>query len=210
MIYKEDWFEIRYNECDTNYINFLIGYFNSEKEKIFKFFDINRLSKRLIIIIYDDVSKYKDYRNNNISETSVGNMDFDDNNYYLNILSYKEIIKRKGHENDNLEYMYKLLIHEFVHICHEEIGTYKQSLIWVKEGIAIILSKQYEGLDYKLSNCNLNDLINNKRLWYINYYTLMNYALKKYGIDYLKKLVFESKFAEKETDKIYNEVEMIM
>ena len=162
--------------------------------------------KKLIINIYDDINKYTEYRNNNISDTSIGNMDFDDNNYYLNILSYKEIIKRKGHTNDTITYMYKTIIHELVHICHEENGTYNNSLIWVKEGIAIVLSKQYEGLDYKINNCSLEDLINNRRTWYINYYTLMDYALKKYGNDYIKRLVIDSNFSKEETSKIYNEV----
>ena len=206
MKYDSKTYEINYNECDKEYIDNLIVYFNKEKDNIFKFFDLNNLSKKLIINIYDDINKYTEYRNNNISDTSIGNMDFDDNNYYLNILSYKEIIKRKGHTNDTITYMYKTIIHELVHICHEENGTYNNSLIWVKEGIAIVLSKQYEGLDYKINNCSLEDLINNRRTWYINYYTLMDYALKKYGNDYIKRLVIDSNFSKEETSKIYNEV----
>lgn len=198
--------EIIYNECDNCYIDQLISYFYSEKIKVFDFFNIKKLSKKLVIVIYDNIDKYANYRNNHINDTSIGNIDFDDNNYYLNILSYKEIIKRKGHEKNNLEYMYKTVIHEFTHICHEEIGTYKDSLIWVKEGIAIVLSNQYNGIKYKLNNCSVEDLISDRRTWYINYYSLMDYALNKYGLKYIRNLVFDTDFAKKETKNIYTKL----
>ena len=117
-------YTINYNECDKEYISDLISYFDDRKTDIFKFFGIEKLSKKLIINLYDSIDKYSEYRNYNLSLASVGNMDVLDDNYYLNILSYKEFIKRKGHENDNLDYMFKTLLHEFIHICQEEIDNH--------------------------------------------------------------------------------------
>ena len=90
MIKKGAWYEFRYNECDTDYIDNLINYFDIESKTIFEFFDIDELSKNLIITIYDYIDKYSNYRNN-ISSTSVGNMDFDDDNSYR-YKCYKELV----------------------------------------------------------------------------------------------------------------------
>ena len=205
MKYCQNDFDIIYNECDIDYIDNLIEYFKDKKQMILKFFEINELRKKLIIKLYGDISEYSSYRNNNLLDTSVGNMDFDDNCYYINILSYKEFIKRKGHKNDSLDYYFKTIMHEFVHICHEEIGTYKKTLIWLREGIAIVLSKQYDGLNYKIDNCTLDILISDKRTWYINYYSLVDYTIKKYGLDYIMNLILNPNIQKEETIKIYNE-----
>lgn len=206
MKYETDEYIINYNECDEEYIEEFIKYFEQEKASIFDFFNINKLNKKLIIKLYDTVDKYAEYRHNNLYEWSVGNMDVDDNNYYIHMLSYKPLITRKGHEKDNLTYLYKLLIHEFVHVCHEDIEPIRKSLIWIREGIAILLSHQYDELEKKLNNCSLDDLVtNNNRIGYINYYTLMDYALNTYGNEYVKRLVFDSEFGKEETEKIYNE-----
>ncbi len=85
MNYKYDDFEVVYCESDMEYIDDFCSYFIRNKELILNFFGLNRLSKELKIVFYDDIEKYSEIRNNNISETSVGNMDFDDNYYYINI-----------------------------------------------------------------------------------------------------------------------------
>lgn len=206
MKYETNEYEIIYNECDKEYIEEFIKYFEQEKENIFNFFNIEKLNKKLIIKLYDTIDKFAEYRHNVLYEWSVGNMDVDDNNYYIHMLSYKELIKRKGHENQDIIDLYKLLLHEFVHVCHENIEPIRKSLIWVREGIAILLSHQYDNKEKRLTNCTLEDLVtNNNRIGYINYYTLMNDALINNGVEYVKQLVSNSEFAKEETSKIYNE-----
>lgn len=203
MKYETDEYIINYNECDEEYIEEFIKYFEQEKASIFDFFNINKLNKKLIIKLYDTVDKYAEYRHNNLYEWSVGNMDVDDNNYYIHMLSYKPLITRKGHTDKQLDDFYKLLVHEFVHVCHEDKGNIRNSLVWIREGIAILLSKQKYEL--KELDCSLNDLQNNNQVSYGNYYTLMDYALNTCGNEYVKRLVFDSEFGKEETEKIYNE-----
>lgn len=93
MEYSKKDYEIIYNECDNEYINEFINYFEKEKERIFKFFNIKKLKKKLVIILYDERDKYAEYRNYKLYDWSIGNMDVDQNNYYIHMLSYKEIIK---------------------------------------------------------------------------------------------------------------------
>ena len=205
MKYETEEYIINYNECDKEYIKDFIKYFEIEKENIFDFFSIDKLDKKLIINLYDELEKYAEYRHHQLFETSVGNMDVDDNNYYIHMLSYKELIKRKGHTLDQLDYLYKIVVHEFVHICHENIEPIRKSLVWIREGIACLLSHQYDHREMELKNCTLEDLLNDNRVWYINYYSLMNFALINYGIDYVRQLIFNSEFGKEETSKIYNE-----
>lgn len=203
MIYETNEYIVFYNECDKEYINELIKYFEIEKIQIFKFFETKNLSKKLNINLYDELNKYVEYRDNKLNETSVGNIDVDDNNYYIYMLSYKELIKRKGHDKKDINDFFKLLIHEFVHICHEDNGTLHKSLRWIREGAAIFLSNQkYEE---GLVDCKLENLISEGSNYYVNYYTLIKYSYEKYGKNYLKKLMFDSEFGKEQTALIYND-----
>lgn len=202
MKYESDEYIINYNECDKEYIKEFVKYFEQEKRNIYNFFGIDKLKKKLIINLYSKIDKYAEYRKYKLSETSVGNMDYNDDNYYIHMLSYKELIKRKGYNNKTLEDFYKLLIHEFVHVCHEDRGNIKDSLVWIREGIAIILSNQ----NYELElNCTLEDLLNNNQVSYTNYYTLMNYVLNHYDKNYSAMIVIDSLFGKGETSNIYIE-----
>ena len=156
MEYVKKDYELIYNECDNEYINELINYFEKEKERIFDFFDIKKLKKKLIIKLYDERDKYAAYRNYKLYEWSIGNMDVDQNNYYIHMLSYKEIIKIKVHDKKNLDDFNKLLVHEFIHVCHEDYGTCHKVLRWISEGIAIYLSKQ--NYSEGLTNCNVESV----------------------------------------------------
>lgn len=205
MIFKTSEYEIIYNSCDNAYIDQLIDYFDDKKYKILRLFEIEKLNKKLIIKLYDTIDKYAEYRNYHLSETSVGNMVEDDNNYYIHMLSYQALIKRKGHENKDLVGLYKLLVHEFVHVCHSDIGDLYNSPIWVREGIAVLLARQYNKKENKPINCTLEDLLINKQVLYSNYYDLMHYALFDCGIDYVKKLLADNEFANEEITKLYDE-----
>ena len=76
-------------------------------------------------------------------------------------------------------------------------------MIWVKEGIAIFLSNQYDGYTEKMDHCTLQDLLNDNRSWYINYYTLTKHAYYMNGISYLKMLSLNPSFALDQTPLIY-------
>ena len=204
MFYNDNYI-IKYNECDKEYINNLINYINEEYNKILDFFGIDILKKKLIINIYDDINKYKEYRGNNINDTSVGNMDVSDSNYYINVLSYKEYIKRKGNEEKNINDYFKLIIHELIHVFHEEYGTLHKSLIWIREGLAIYLSHQYDGVIKRLNKCKLVDLLEDNRCYYINYYVLIDYVFNKYGKAYINNLISNPKIQIEETKKIFND-----
>lgn len=203
MFYNDNYI-IKYNECDKDYIDDLVNYINKEYNNILEFFGIEKLKKKLIISIYDDINKYKEYRGDNINDTSVGNMDVSDNNYYINVLSYKEYIKIKGNENKNVVDYYRLIIYELIHVVHEDYGTLHKSLIWIREGLAIYKSHQNDGVKKRLNKCKLVDLLEDNRCYYINYYVLIDYAFNKYEEDYIKNLISNPDIQIEETKKIFN------
>ncbi len=205
MKYEINNFIFNYNSCDKQYIHDLINDFNLRVNEIYNFFDIKGLKKQLIINICSELYLFEGRSN-----TSVAFKDDDLNNYYIYILSYDEFIKRKTHENNNLDYYFKTLLHEFVHVVQEDVGLYRDCLIWLREGLAIVLSNQYGNINYKLNNCLLEDLLNDKRVWYINYYSLVSYIKNTYGINYLKKLINNPLEQKEETIKIYNELENLL
>ena len=198
-------FIIKYNEDDNEYINELNKYIDNEINCILEFFDIKELKKKIVINLFDSLDKYKNYRKGNISDSSVGNFDMDEFNYYVNVLSYKEYIKRKGYESKTIEDYFKLIIHELIHAIHVEYGTLYETLIWIREGFAIYKSHQYEGKLKRLNKCTLKDLLENKLSSYINYYVLIDYAFNKYGEDYIKNLISNPDIQIEETKKIFND-----
>ena len=46
-------YTINYNECDKEYIDGLISYFENNKDRIFEFFGIKELSKKLGYVLID-------------------------------------------------------------------------------------------------------------------------------------------------------------
>src|SRR5574344_2992911 len=122
MIKKLDNYTIEYNECDLDYINDIIS--NFDMNKILLFFKIEKLSKPLYIKLYDNIEDYSKARNYEINPSSVGNAHLNGERYEILLLSFKEILKRKGHENRKIDYIWKLLMHEFTHVCHIETGNF--------------------------------------------------------------------------------------
>lgn len=92
------------------------------------------------------------------------------NDSQIHILSYKERIKRKGHDKDTIEDLIKVLPHEFVHTCHLQFKNYKPTLTWINEALATILSNQYDN-EKPVLDCTLDELLNRKsKLCKIQYF----------------------------------------
>ena len=92
-----------------------------------------------------------------------------------------------------------------IHVFHEEYGTLHKSLIWIREGLAIYLSHQYDGVIKRLNKCKLVDLLEDNRCYYINYYVLIDYVFNKYGKAYIYNLISNPKIQIEETKKIFND-----
>ena len=166
------------------------------------FFDINKLDHIVTIKIWNNLEKYRDYfskMNKIIPDWEVARATINKNEYCIDLMSLKERIKCKGHENDNLENLLKVIIHEFVHMCHITFNDYNATMIWFGEGLATNLSNQFKKMEI---NCPLDDVIQGKAK-YINYYSMVKYLLDSFGKDYILMLSKNKKLLENITNDIY-------
>ncbi len=163
---------------------------NNETKEILNFFELSALKEKKNVVIYGDIQKYKSHieQTSEYQEWMCG--DTDDGN--INLLELSEVQKTKAHKNDTLETFLQTIIHEFVHVCQQEVKCDYEGLIWFWEALATNLSKQ-ERKNIDLQNCDFDKLKNdfsNVKNGYGYAYVLGNYMLETYGqkkvLDYVK------------------------
>jgi hypothetical protein len=202
-------FEIEYNKCDLEYIDEVIFSMIKRGEEVMDFFKLDSLDNKVKIKFFDDILEYREYvykkilkENGVVKDWEIGRAGNTKEESYIIMLSYGERLKAKGHENDKIQDMEDLIIHEFVHTCHIQFKNYQNSLNWYSEALATVLAKQYS--NQLKFDCTLEDLIMTKTN-YISYYTIGTYIFDNYDNDYVLKLAKEPKFLESETKRLYNE-----
>ena len=198
-------FEIEYTTDDFAYIDKLVTELEDKYLNIMEFFNLQRLGHTVNIKIWNNLEEYRNYFskkiNRKIPNWEVARATINKNESCIDLLSLKERIKCEGHQKDNLDNLLKVIIHEFVHICHITYNNYNGSMIWFGEGLATNLSNQFTKLEI---NCSLDDLINGKAK-YINYYSMVKYLLDNCSKNYILKLAKDKDLLEKETKNIYYE-----
>lgn len=208
-----DSFTIEYTSDDLTYIDDLIQQFLAFESKIMDFFNLNALDRKVQIKIWNDVKEYEKYIKSEIKrildisieiqEWEAGRTIATKNESQIHFLSYKERLKRKGHSEDTLDSIMKVIIHEFVHICHSQYKQYQSTLTWFNEALATVLAGQYR--DKKLMlDCTLEELLNRK-VNYIRYYTLGKYMFETYKKDDILKLASNNALLKQITPTILEE-----
>ncbi|MGN0637278.1 MAG: hypothetical protein ACI4J0_02810 [Huintestinicola sp.] len=131
------------------------------------FFGLEDIDHCQKIIIYSTAEEYKahtekftEYYSWMIGDTYDGN---------INLLSLERCREAQGHENMTESDYEKLILHEFTHICQQQINPNAEGVIWFWEALAQNLSGQTNE-DIELS-CTPEELSEN----YINLYG--NYAI---------------------------------
>lgn len=195
-------FEIEYTESDSEYIDFLISEIQDKYLGIMDFFDISKLNHIVTIKIWNNLEKYRDYfskMNKSIPNWEVARATINKNEARIDLMCLKERMKCEGHQNDKLDNLLKVIVHEFVHICHMTFNDYNATMIWLGEGLATNLSNQFKKMEI---NCPLDDVIQGKAK-YINYYSMVKYLLDSFGKDYVLKLSKDKYLLERATNDIY-------
>lgn len=166
------------------------------------FFDISKLNHIVTIKIWNNLEKYRDYfskMNKSIPNWEVARATINKNEARIDLMCLKERMKCEGHQNDKLDNLLKVIVHEFVHICHMTFNDYNATMIWLGEGLATNLSNQFKKMEI---NCPLDDVIQGKAK-YINYYSMVKYLLDSFGKDYVLKLSKDKYLLERATNDIY-------
>ena len=151
MIYETDIYSIEYDAKSEKLVQSMNEALLQNFQRILDFWGIEKLAAHVNIKIYSEMddwikfyeeksgSKYQDY--------VVGCADGP--NIY--VLAFDEYKKTQQHKNDSLEDFQKIVIHEFVHICHNQLITDPEKTSFIMgEGLATYLAGQGYNHDIKI------------------------------------------------------------
>ncbi len=206
-----EYLKLEYNENLEELVSEIKKELEEKTKKIISFFDI--VNFKITLKIFDSSFEFKkEYLNNNshyqtIEEIPDWVCGFALNNI-IYVLSLEEFRKIEGNENLQKEDLVKLIIHEFVHLC-EDYCYPQDKYLWISEGMATYLAKQYENDANIVFDADLNELLEDNAT-YSNNYLLFKYAYETYGKSYIIKLLKNSDLLEKETIKLYQELKKVV
>lgn len=173
------------SENDIKYKDEIICNLQNNTQKILDFFELEKLSKKKRIVIYNSIEKYKLHMEKYVSEYKdwmIGDTYGED----INLLSLDEVKKLESHKNFTIESFMKGILHEFVHVCQREYGKNEKELLWFWEALAVNLSGQpnkpisLANCDFTLLKKDFNNVIGNYRYAYeLGKYILEEYSHKE-------------------------------
>lgn len=156
-------FELEYTNKDKEYIDKVIQILNEKSEEVMDFFELKNLSKKVKIKFWNNVEEYKNFFNKSLKKYNKIIPDWEVaratntlNECRIDILSLGESRKCRGHDNDSVENLIQIIVHEFVHICHFEYNNHTSTMTWFTEALATNLAGQN---NCKKLICTLQDIM---------------------------------------------------
>jgi hypothetical protein len=180
LSYENDNFIIFYSVDDQTYIEQIIYTLSSNMKRIMDFFQIQGLTEKKEIILWNNRNKYAEYLKIYVDQYQDW-MIADTFNYKINIVSFHLYKNGECHKNCTLNDYMKVIVHEFVHICQQEINPVCNDVIWFWEALATNLSKQmYNLVDFPYTSYDIMYNYKNIRDFHSVSYTLGRYLLDNY------------------------------
>lgn len=211
MIYETDYYILEYSNEDFEYIEELKSYIDLNILDIIEFFNLENFNDKINIKLFGDLEDFRNVVNKltnmEVPEWLCGFSFSKGDKEYIYTLSLDNYKKTLSHENDELVDLKKLIMHEIVHACNRKYMGDNKIPLWLKEGLALYLAKQDKYINKEL-NANCYELMNDV-VSYHNYLIVMNYALNKYGKEYILGLLNDKEKAVKETFRLYEEIKCL-
>lgn len=179
-------------ECDKSldYLEELKEKLNQESSRILNFFELEGLKNPKKIKIWTDREKYQKYLEEYVPKYYEW-MCADTHDGNINILSIEECRKTISHQDMTLEEMLKVITHEFVHTCQQEINPDASNVEWFWEALATNLANPFDHV--ASMQCEDEELINNLNAVPYSYeicFTIGKFILENYSheqiLDYVK------------------------
>lgn len=188
-----------------NYIYDIVNYIELNEKEILSFFKINKLSKKYILKIlnYDEFKQYIINKYGDIKPYIRADTDSKSNT--IVVLEIDDAKKYTTHKDTCIDDIVKMIMHEFVHACNNEICNCINEIIWFEEGLATNLAKQNYSL-CSLDDCDFNLLKNNFNNYKNNYkysYTIVNYILNNYSKNEVFNFVSNIEHLINSSDEIF-------
>ncbi len=202
MVFSSDYFIIIYTNETQSLVELIEDALTVNMNKIIEFFGLEEISSKKEIIIYSSIdeyarhiSKYSPYKDWMVADTFDGN---------LNVLSLEMCQRTRSHQKMEYEEYKKVILHEFVHLCQQEINPNAYGCVWFWEALATNLSLQVFD-DVKIT-CTKEQLMFDYLNLVGNY--AISYKLGKYMLTNLEHdLILEY---IKMPEKLCNETEQIL
>ncbi|MCQ2574126.1 MAG: hypothetical protein MJ182_09540 [Treponema sp.] len=150
QIYKNDFFTVFTDTENLNNQQKIFDALNDNLARIMSFFEVEELSKAITVCIHTDIEEWKNF---------INNMGTPYQDYVvgcawegkINVLAFEEYQKTQMHKDDTFDDFLKVVIHEFVHICHQELQPDFSKVTWfMGEGLATYLAGQRYNEDEKI------------------------------------------------------------
>ena len=143
-IFETEYFEIRYDRDCEILVKEIVGALRENMERIMGFFRLDKLDRKIPVVIYSDVDAYishieecgQRYYEWMIADTFDGK---------IHILSLETCRRRPSHTGMDREGYTRLIVHEFVHICQQQVEPNCYGCIWFWEALATNLAGQATG-----------------------------------------------------------------
>ncbi len=199
------------SEINLEYFEDVLNFIRNNEKRILNFFDLEKLKNRYTIRImkYESFKEFIINKYGSIKEYVRGDTDF--NSKIISILDIEDQKKYTTHKDSTLEETLKMILHEIVHACHDEVNNSYYKNIWFSEGLATNLSNQnYSMVD--LNNCDFKLLKSDFRSYgkgnYSFAYTIVKYVLDSFSREEILKLVYDSNYLESKSNEIYEKAKM--
>ena len=205
---KESKFAIfNYKDIYGDLINDLVEYLEKEAKEIYDFFGIKESYNKPIINIVSTKKEFDEYFKEEYGyeapKYSRGIFKRDGSINYLSIKDYSNTthaFKEEDYDNAFVDFK-KTLMHEYVHYVNSlfnQTSDCGPTAIYLREGIAVYLSRQKENESIKF-DFSLDDILSNntKKKIYNAYYLLVKYLVENYDKSFVLEL-FKSNRAAKE------------
>ncbi len=198
---------IEYNNCDLDYIEFLIDSLKERSIEILNFFEFEKMKPKVRIRLWPDLEKFREFASNcfqkKVSDSTCGFARKEDDILIVEVLSLQILRQLKYHEHQTIHDLVDLILHEFVHACHYKLSD-ENSYAWLFEGLATFLSHQYNNIEYNFT-VSLEDIAFEHNIDYRIFYTMFSYVYQNYGKNYIFKLLNNFRLQEQDTPKLYEE-----
>lgn len=142
QIYKNEFFTIFTDTENLNNQQKIFDALNDNLARIMSFFEVEKLSKAISVCIHSDLEEWKNF----ITNRGTPYQDYVVGCAWegkIDVLAFEEYQKTQMHKDDSFDDFLKVVIHEFVHICHQEIQPDFSKVTWfIGEGLATYLADQ--------------------------------------------------------------------
>lgn len=197
QLIESKFFNVVYDEKDTNVIEQILSVIDSTYESIINTFKLEESSDKFTLYICPDVQSFKGLAgksDDEYQEWMVGNTDYEEKK--LCLLSPNVVRDR------TFEDMIKVCKHEVIHIALDQLGDPDDAGILISEGAAVALAEQINIPNLSLEDYPLANKLSDEDYFYENNGYLYSgvyvlYIIKKYGIDAYKRIYMKEEALDK-------------